>query len=103
VRTVKIHRAKVIPFPSRNSVTQQIAELAFAYWQERFGIRDGSRREDLLRAHREVSCGMRRERLFLVPGPRGESLGALFGGAEIRQLSSARSSRPSPRAAKCHS
>ena len=64
---MKIPSAKVIPFPSQNPVTREIEELAFAYWEERFGIRDGSPREDLIRAQIEVCREMRREGLFLVP------------------------------------
>ena len=45
---------KVIPFRLRSSQTQETADLAFAYWRERFGIRDGSPEEDLIRAQHEM-------------------------------------------------
>lgn len=45
---------KVIPFRSRSSETEETADLAFAYWRERFGIRDGSPEEDLIRAQHEI-------------------------------------------------
>jgi hypothetical protein len=63
---------KVIPI--RNSIVDKVVELAFAYWRERFGLRDGSPQEDLLRAHRELSSPRTggpkpASRLFLVPRP----------------------------------
>jgi hypothetical protein len=51
---------------------RQIADLAFEYWQARFGVRYGSPEEDLFRAEREVVARSSKARntsvrLFLVP------------------------------------
>ena len=45
---------KVIPFGPRSSMADDVVQLAFAYWHERFGLRDGSPEEDLIRAQREL-------------------------------------------------
>ena len=57
---------KVIPI--RKSATEEIVELAFAYWQERFGSQDCSPKDHLLRAHREVLADRpKTTSLYLLP------------------------------------
>jgi hypothetical protein len=65
---------KAIPIYSGTALKgqqRQIADLAFEYWQARFGVRDGSPEDDLFRAEREVTGRSARAgntaRLFLVP------------------------------------
>ena len=61
---------KVIPIPSRTSMTkqeQEIVDLAFENWLERLGVLDGSPEDDFYRAEREVMGTNRRKAvLFLV-------------------------------------
>ena len=48
---------KLLPPPSQISSPaprHEIADLAFLYWLERFGIQEGSPEEDLFRAYRDV-------------------------------------------------
>jgi len=66
-----IEGGKVIPIRSRNFLTEQIVELAFAYWRETFGLQNGSPKEYLLRAQREVGTRVKHGRrsgaaLYLV-------------------------------------
>jgi hypothetical protein len=68
---------KAIPIYSGISLKgqqRQIADLAFEYWQDRFGVRYGSPEEDLFRAEREVTARSSKAQnttagLFLVPRP----------------------------------
>ena len=56
---------KVIPIHPRTSVTDQVVELPFIYWRERFGLRECTPRDYLLKAELEVRLGPR-ARPFLV-------------------------------------
>jgi len=66
---------KAIPIDSSTALKgqqRQIADLAFDYWQARFGMRYGPPEEDLYRAAREVTVRTLQARnstagLFLVP------------------------------------
>ena len=55
--------AKVIPI--RSKTRQEVVALAFAYWRERFSLGDSSPKDDLLRAHREVTH-RRSAKLFIM-------------------------------------
>jgi len=49
-----IKAAKVIPI-GLSAQQRAIADLAFAYWLARLGSRDGTPRQDFLRAQRDIT------------------------------------------------
>ena len=55
----RVAGGKVIPIRPKSSVTEQVADLAFMYWRERFGLQECTPRDVLLKAEREIRFGPR--------------------------------------------
>ena len=64
-KSKRVESGKVIPIRPRASVKDQVVELAFVYWRERFGLQECTPRDDLVRAEREIRLGPRGG-MFLV-------------------------------------